>query len=121
MNRVALQLAHIQQMFDFSDRDSCRARHHGIEISRRLAVNQISRAIALPGLYESEIGGQSALHQVWTAIKFARLLAFGHHRAYAGGRVERRNTRAPSSNSLRKCSLRNQFELDLPGENQFFQ
>src|SRR2546421_175528 len=81
VNLISIQLAHIHQMFYLRNRYFCRRRHHGIEISRRLAVHQISQPVALPRLDESEIRRESAFHQIGPPVELAVLLSLRHDSA----------------------------------------
>src|ERR1039457_511423 len=45
---VRIDLTRVNQVLDFRDRHSCRCRHHGIEVLRRFAIDEIAPAIALP-------------------------------------------------------------------------
>src|SRR5438876_12452769 len=51
MHHVGIELSDLDQVLHFSNRDFRSSRHHGIEISCRLAIDQISPGITLPGLH----------------------------------------------------------------------
>ena len=50
------------KLFDFSDHVVGSRRHHGIEIARSLAVDEVAPAVAFPRFDEREIAAQSAFH-----------------------------------------------------------
>ena len=114
-------LAGLDQLFDLGDRDPARGRHHGIEVPRRLAIHEIAPAIALPRLDQREVRRHAALQHVGSAVELARLLAFGDDRAETGRRVECRNSRAAGADALGQRSLRNEFQIDPPGQHHVFQ
>src|SRR5579862_1859081 len=121
MDRIAIKVSRLDQMFNFSDSHLRRGRHDGVKIARRLAIDKVSHAVAFPGFYEGEIGGESALHHVNAAVEFARFFSIGNDRAYAGGSEERRNSCARGANALRKSPLRHEIELHLAGEDHGFE
>src|SRR5436309_15844355 len=49
MNRIAVQLANIQQVLHLRDRDLRGSRHHRVEVPRRLAINQVPGTVPFPG------------------------------------------------------------------------
>src|SRR5579864_5961374 len=55
VNHVGVQFSYLGQMFDLSDGDRRGGGHHGVEVARRLSVNQISPAVPFPGFDEGEI------------------------------------------------------------------
>ena len=107
MDQVRIQFAWFDQLLDFGDGDFGGCRHHGIKIPRRLAVDEIAPLVALPRFDEREIAFDGVFHHIWTAVELAGFFAFGNDCAVAGGRVERRNSRAAGANALGECSLRN--------------
>jgi len=121
MNLIRLQLAGFDQMLDFGDRDLCRGRHHGIEVPRRLAINQVALPVALPCLHESKVGFQTFFHDVGTAFKLASFLSFSDHRSHTGRRIKSRDSSAAGPNALSKSALRSQIELDGSLEHHFFE
>ena len=61
------------------------------------------------------------LQHVRPAIELARLLALGNHRAESRRSVEAGNARSASANALRESALRNQLQIDAPGQHHLFQ
>ena len=55
------------------------------------------------------------------AVELAHFLAFGDHRADAGGRVERRDARAAGADLLGERPLRDQLHIQRAREHHFFQ
>ena len=121
MNHVGIQFSRLDQVFDFGDSDPGRCCHHGIEIARGFAIDEVTPLVALPSLDESEVGFQRALHDVSAALELARFFAFGDDGSNAGGRIERGNASAPRANSLGKRSLRNQVEMHRAVQHHLFQ
>src|ERR1700751_3754062 len=60
---VGIELAGRNEMLDLGDRDFRSGCHHRVEVARGLAIDQVARGIALPGMDDSEVGEQTALHQ----------------------------------------------------------
>src|SRR6266568_8163018 len=96
MNLVGIELAGLDEFFDFGDDVVGGGSHHGIEVAGSLAVNEIAPAIAFPRFDEGEIAAEAALHDVHAAVEFAGFFSFRDHRAVTGGRVKRGNASAPS-------------------------
>src|SRR5208282_1638120 len=84
MHHVGIQFSRLDQVFDLGDGDLGRGGHHRIEIARRLAIDEITPAVALPRLDECEVGPQRAFHDVGAAVELSRFLALGDHRTNAG-------------------------------------
>src|SRR5258708_38590804 len=100
MDVVRIDFAGGNEMLDLGHGDLRRRCHHRIEISRGLAVDEVARGIALPGMHDGEGGKQPALHDVSLAVEFLHFLAFGDQGADAGLGIERRNACAPSTAAL---------------------
>src|SRR6266446_1241883 len=96
---VGRELAELDQLFDFGDYVIGGGGHHGIEVARGLAIDEIAPAVALPGFDESEISAQGALEEVLAAVEFAGFFAFGNHGAVAGGCVKRGNASAAGADT----------------------
>src|SRR3954447_1528993 len=113
---VRINLSGGHQMLDFRNRDLCSRRHHRVEVPRCLAIDEIARGLALPGMDDREVGEQAALHQICFAVEFLDLLAFGNQRADPGFGVEGWNTRPARSDALGERTLRIEFELQFARE-----
>src|SRR5258707_11118742 len=100
MNLIGVELAKLDEFFNFGDDVVGGGGHHGIEVARGLAIDEIAPAVAFPGFDESEIAAQGALHDVFAAVEFAGFLSFGDHGAVAGGSIERRNSGAAGAEAL---------------------
>src|SRR6267142_996267 len=85
---IGIELAKVDEFFYFGDDVVGGGGHHGIEVARGLAVDEISPAVAFPGFDEREIATQATLEDVVAAVEFAGLFSFGDHGAVAGGGVE---------------------------------
>src|SRR6185437_6565921 len=112
VDRVWRNLADLDQILNFRDRHLRGGRHHGIEVPRGLAINEIAPLVALPGADESKIGFQPSLHDVSAAIELAHFLAFSDDSADARRSEEGGNTGTPGANALRKSSLRDQLQVE---------
>src|SRR3984893_280976 len=102
---VGRQLAELDELLDFGDYVIGGGGHHGIEVARGFAVDEIAPAIAFPGFDEGEVTAQAALENVVAAVEFARLLALGNYRAEARRSVEGGNPGATGANALRESAL----------------
>src|SRR5664279_3971061 len=111
VHMVRLDFSRIDQVLDFDDGHLCRSCHHGIEVLRRLAVNQIAPTVALPGFDEREVRFQGPLQYIRPAIELARLFAFGNHRPEARRGVESGDSRSASADAFGEGALRNELEL----------
>src|SRR5260370_16564279 len=85
------ELAEVDELFYFGDHIIGGGGHHGIEVARCFSVDEITPAIAFPGLDESEIAAQSAFEDVVAAVEVARFFSFPHPWALAGRGVKTGN------------------------------
>src|SRR5258706_4503880 len=108
-------------MFNLSDRYAARGRHHGIEVARGLAIDEIAPLIALPRLDEREVGAQRAFHDVLAPVEDALFFVLRDYRAHAGGREEGRNAGATCADALGKRPLRIQLQLQLAREHHLLE
>src|SRR5690606_37039245 len=76
-----------------------------IEITRGLAIDEVSGRIALPGFDNRQVGDDPALENIGLAVEFLVVLALGDHRADAGLGVEARDTGAAGAHPLGKGAL----------------
>src|ERR1700693_3417826 len=111
MDLVRWKLPELDELFDFGDYVVGGGGHHGVEVARGLAIDEIAPAVALPGFDEGEIAAQGSFKDVLTPAEFAGFLAFGNHRAVAGGCVKRGNACSPGADALREGALRVQLDL----------
>src|SRR5579872_2277905 len=121
MHRIPIQLPSLHQILDLGNRDPSRRSHHRVKIPRRLPVNQIPHAVALPRAHKRKVRLQPAFHHISAPIELACLLAISNNRSYARRSKERRNPRASSPNALGKRSLRHKIKLHLSRKNHRFQ
>ncbi len=77
MNRIRVELAGFHQFLHFRHGNASRGGHVGIEITRRLAVNQIAFGITLPGLDQRYVRDDPGFEDVRFPVDDARLLALG--------------------------------------------
>src|SRR5690348_8019850 len=64
VDAVGLEIARVNELLDLGNRVPGRGRHHRVEVSRRLAIDEIAAAIAPPRLDEREVGMQRRLEYV---------------------------------------------------------
>src|SRR3954453_22371987 len=88
VNRVGIEFAGYHQHLNFSYRDSAAHGCGGIEVARRLTVDQVPVRIALPSLHQGQVSANPAFENVLVSVEFAMLLAFSHNRAYSGASVK---------------------------------
>src|SRR3979411_1799876 len=74
---VGRKLAELDELFDFGDYVIGGGGHHGIEVARSFAVDEIAPAIALPSFDEREIATQAAFEDVLAALKLTSFFFFG--------------------------------------------
>src|SRR6266568_5594861 len=121
VNLIRRKLAGFDEFFDFGDDVVGGGSHHGIEVARSLAINEIAPAIAFPRLDEGEIAAEAALHDVRAAIEFAGFLSFSNHGAVAGGGIERGNASAAGAQALGESALRIQFNLEFSAQDELLE
>ncbi len=107
-NRVRIQFSWLYQLFHFGDGDARGRGHHGVEIARRPAVDQVALPVSLPGLHQREVCFERPFQDVFAPIEGALLFALGDQRANAGGRIEGGNARPAGADPFRQRALRNQ-------------
>src|SRR4051812_41893844 len=116
VNLIRVDLAGGHEMLDLGHRDLAGARHHRVEIARRLSVDEIALAVALPGVDEAYVGDEAPLHDVGLAVKLPRLFALGDNGADASLGEEGGDAGAAGADALGERALRREFELELAGE-----
>src|SRR5712691_12084036 len=98
MNLIGVELAQVDEFFDFGNDVVSSGGHHGIEVARGLAIDEIAPAVAFPRFDESEISADGAFHDKHAAIELARFFYFRDHGAVSRRR-DRKSTRLNSSHS----------------------
>src|SRR5271168_5280046 len=58
MHRIGIEAPGFNQLFDLGNRDLSRGCHHGIEIARSLAIDEVTPCVALPGFDEGKVSFQ---------------------------------------------------------------
>src|SRR5216117_1509372 len=111
VNVVGSELAEFDEFFDFGDDVIGGGGHHGIKVARGFAIDEIAPAVAFPRFDEREIAANAAFEDVLAAVKFARLLSFGDHRAVARRRIETGNAGAAGTDAFGESALRIKLEL----------
>src|SRR6266851_41512 len=109
VNLVGVDLAGLDQVLDLGDGDARRRRHDRIEITRRLAIDEVALGVALPGVDDGEIAEEAALHDVALAVEFALLLALGDEGPDPRLGEEGGDTRAAGADALGQGALRIEF------------
>ncbi len=115
MHRGGIDLSGLDEMLNLSDRDPAGGGALRVEVGGRRAVHQVAVPVALPGMYQREVGADPTLENVGEAVELAGLLGRRHHRNRArcvvaprqaavgdlsadpGRRVERRDAHAPGA------------------------
>src|SRR6266446_1066857 len=121
MHLIGVELAEFDQFFHFSDDVIGSCCHHGIEVARGLAIDEVAPAVAFPPLDERKVTAQAALHHVPAPIEFAGFFSFRDHRAVARGCVERGNAGASGAQALAQRSLRIQFHLQFTAKDELLE
>ncbi len=131
---VGIELAHLDELLDLGDRHLGGRRHHRIEVHRRVPVDEVAEAVALPRFHHREVARDRRLEHDGAAVEFARLLlgrslrddsvgpvpereaAVADRGARAGRRVEGGDSGAAGAETLGERSLRSQLDLELAGQ-----
>jgi len=113
VNLIGRKRAKLDKFFDFGDDVVGGGGHHGIEVARGLAIEEIAPAVALPRFDESKVAANAALENVVAAIEFARFFAVRDHGAEARWCEESGNAGAASADAFRESALRIQLEFEL--------
>src|SRR6185436_4143720 len=116
VNALRIELADLDELLDLGDRDLSGRDGHGIEVPRRLPVDEVAEAFALPGRDHREVAHDAPLEKVIAAVEAPRLFALGHERSGARRRVERGDAGAAGPHPLREGALRHQLDLELARE-----
>ena len=104
---IGIQLADLDQLFDFGDANFSAGRDHRIKIPRRLAINEIAGLVAFPRFHDRKLRGDAGLEHVIAVVEFFRFLALGQLRCKSGPRVKSGNSGAASAQSFGQRALRN--------------
>src|SRR6267378_5049934 len=121
VNLVWVELAEVDEFFDFGNDVIGGGGHHGIEIARSLAIDEIAPAIAFPCFDEREIAAEGAFEDVLAAGEFARFFVVGDHGAVARGGVERGDAGTSRAEALAQRALRIQLHLQLATEDKLLE
>src|SRR5271170_471358 len=74
VHMIWIKRAHFDDFFHFCDRDLAGRGHHRIEVHRRVPVDEVAKAVALPSLDERIVADDAFLEDVAAAAKRAGLL-----------------------------------------------
>ena len=66
---VGIELAHLHQLLDLGHRHLAAGGDHRVEVARGLAVDEVARLVALPGLDDGEVGADRLLEHVLAAVE----------------------------------------------------
>src|SRR5207249_4633452 len=116
MNLIGVELAELDEFFDFGDDAVGGGGHHGIEVARGLAIDKVAPAVAFPGLDERKVAAQAALEDVLAAAELAGFFSFGDHGAVSRGCVEGGNASASGAQALTQRALGIQFHLQFSAQ-----
>src|SRR5208283_2989963 len=111
---LGIEIAEVDDLAHLGDRAARGGGHDGPEIARRLAIDQVTPAIAAQRLDEREVGADRVLEDIIATVDASRLLAFRERRAMAGRRVKGADAGARGADALGEVALRHEFEFDLP-------
>jgi hypothetical protein len=117
-DRVAVQLTGFNQLLDLSDCDPAGGGHHGVEVPGGFPIDQVPMPIALPGVHQGEVTGESPLHHVLPAVEFPHFLSLRYQSADPGRSEEGGDAGAAGPDPLRKRALRIELDFELAGEHQ---
>ena len=90
--------------------------HHGVEVARGAAVDEVALRVAAPGFDEGEVGFEGGLEEVRFAVEVAGLLAVGDDGADAGGGVEGGDACAAGADALGEGALRDEVDFEFAGD-----
>ena len=121
MNSIGVDFAGLDQMLHFRNcHPSCRG-HHGIEVPRSFAIDEVAEGVPFPRFDESKVRRHRVLEHVHAAVEFTGFFPFGDQRPISGRSVKSRYPCSSCSNPFRKRSLRIEFQFDLAGKCELFQ
>ena len=113
---VGIDIAGLHEVLDFGHGHLAGSGHHRIEVTRGLAIDEVTLGIAHPGVHDGEVGDEPALHHIAGAVEFALLLALRDLRTGAGSREECGNAGAAGADALGQSTLRIELDLELARE-----
>src|SRR5690606_2165744 len=97
------------------------ARHHRPKVTGRLAIHQITPAVAAFSLDQRNIPMQGFLEDIVPAVDLTRFAVACKLGSVPGGAEEAADTGACSAYTLCKRTLRNQLKLDFPSPVEFIE
>src|SRR5689334_16506588 len=97
---VWIDVACVDQMFNFDDRDAASRSHHRIEITRRAVVGEIPGAIAFERADKGKVGANGRFEDVVFTVDQPRFFSFGDDRAVGGRREEPADAGAAGSDAF---------------------
>src|SRR6202030_4741874 len=96
-------------LIHFHDRRFRRSCHDRVEVTRRLAIDQISKPISSMRLDERIVRAQRLFKDIAPAVNDALLFAVGNLRSNAYRGIKRRNSRAERAHTFAENSLWDQL------------
>ncbi len=100
-------------LINFYDRRFRRSCHDGVEVTRRLAIDQIPEPIRAMRLDERIVRAQRLLKDIAPPVNDAFLFAAGDVRSNAYRGIKRRNSRAECAHTFAENSLWDQLEFNF--------
>src|SRR5215467_8560286 len=88
---VGIDIAGLHEVLAFGHGDLAGGGHHGIEVARGLAVDEVALRVTHPSMNDREIGDKPALHDVVLAVDLALPFAPRNLSPAAGASKERRD------------------------------
>src|SRR5687768_3810998 len=93
MDTIRIKFSRLDKFLYFCDCYFSGTGHHGVEVSRGAAIDQVSRCVTSPRFHDRVIGPEPSLHQILFSIELADFLAFRYFGAISGRRKKSRDTR----------------------------
>ncbi len=91
-------------------------RDDGVEVLRRVAVDQVAVGVGGVGVHQGDVGLDGAFLDESLAVELRERFAFGDEGADAGLGVEGRDAGAAGAEALGQGALRGELHLQLAGE-----
>src|SRR5580704_6124200 len=118
---VGREFARLDELLHFGDDVIGSSGHHGIEVARGFAIDQIAHAIALPSLDQGEIAAKGSFEDVMPTVEIASFFSLRDQGAVAGWSIKRGDAGAAGAQALREGTLRIYLHLQLAAENQLLE
>ena len=118
---VGIELADLDELLDLGHADLAASGDHRVEVPGSFSKNEVAGFVALPRLYERDLGFDAGFEHVFLAVEDFRLLAIGQFGGEAGAGVKPGDARAARAQPLGECALRDEFEFEFAAEHLAFE